>query len=106
VSRYWLLQVTEANHVENEFFTLGGAGFLTKRERTANIATISRDLGDHVCDESDRCYMLDVLDHRDGFSLEDEFEISEATAHVLLGEPDFEPTRQRERELIAAAVAS
>lgn len=34
MSSTFCLQITEANHIENEFFTLGGAGFLTEAPST------------------------------------------------------------------------
>ena len=91
----YLLQITEANRTENQFFTLGGAGFDTEAERQANLATIPAY--DHDCDANDRCYMLDILDPDDDFSIVDEREISEATARALLGTDDFEPLREQER---------
>jgi hypothetical protein len=99
----YLLQITEANHTENQFFTLGGAGFDTEAERQANLATIPAH--DHDCAANDRCYMLDILDPEDEFSVVNEFEISEATAHTLLGVEDFEPIRVRERAMWDAASA-
>jgi hypothetical protein len=97
----YLLQITEANHTENQFFTLGGAGFDTEAERQANLATIPAF--EHDCDAGDRCYILDILDPDDEFSVVDDFEISESTAHRLLGVEDFEPLRAQERALFEAA---
>jgi hypothetical protein len=91
----FLLAITEANHERDEFYSLGGAGFDTEQERAENITRISRDLDGHACAQASRCYMLDVLGV-DGWSLIDGFEISERTAHQLLGVDDFEPLRQQQ----------
>lgn len=93
----YLLQITEANHGENEFYMLGGAGFNTEKERQANLATIPRFI--HDCAQDDRCYVLDILDPADDFSVIDDFEISAETAHTLLGVDDFEPLREQERKM-------
>lgn len=98
----YLLRLTEANHGENEFFELGGAGFSTEAERAASIAGIPRDLGDHDCQTALCCYLVDVLSPEDDFSITDSFEVTEAIAHELLGVEDFEPLRARERGLLAA----
>lgn len=100
----YLLQIVEANHDENEFYTLGGAGFRTEAERTANLTTIP--VCDHNCDDDNRCYFLDVLDPADDFSVLEELEISEDTAKTLLGVSDLEPVRNQERELLAAEIAA
>lgn len=98
----YLLQLVEANHVENEFFTLGGAGFTNDADRATNVAAISRDLNDHDCETADCCYLVQVLDPRDEFTVDNEFEVSGPTAHALLGVDDFEPLRQAERRALAA----
>lgn len=104
----YLLQLTEANHDEGEFFTLGGAGFLTETDRQASIARIKArvDLTGHDCHNPDvhRCYLIDVLDPADQFTQVDNFEIDEDTAHHVLGLDDFEPLRERERALLGAVV--
>lgn len=97
----YLLQVTEANHTENQFYTLGGAGFDTESERRENLEGIAAY--DHDCDADDKCYILDILDPEDGFSIIDDREISAKTAHELLGVEDFEPLREKERALWDAA---
>jgi len=99
-----LLQIVEANHDENEFYTLGGAGFRTEAERTANLATIP--VCDHNCADDNRCYFLDVLDPADDFSVLEEREISESTVKTLLGVTDLEPLRRQERELLDAEIAA
>lgn len=99
----FLVQLVEANHVENEFFTLGGAGFTTERDRATNFAAISRDLTGHDCVTADRCYLVELLAPHDGFTVDDALEVSEATAHALLGVDDFEPLRQAERRTFTAA---
>lgn len=105
----YLLQLTEANHDENEFFTLGGAGFLTETDRQASIDRIkaSVDLTGHDCEDPEvhRCYLIDVLDPADQFTQIDNFEIDEDTAHEVLGVADFEPLRERERAGLAAVMA-
>lgn len=97
----FLLQLTEANHDDNEFYTLGGAGFLSEAERQASIDRIkaSADLTGHDCEDPDvhRCYLIDVLDPADQFTQLDNFEIDETTAHEVLGVDDFGPIRERER---------
>jgi len=102
----FLLQITEANHDENEFFTLGGAGFDTEAERAANLSRIPRIDPSHSCEDPavPRCYIVDVLDP-DGFSIVDNIEVSEQTAHELLGVDDFEPLRAGERAMFAALAA-
>jgi len=84
------LQVTEVNHTDNAFYMLGGAGFKTQRERSANLATIP--LFEHDCENADVCYVLDVLD-ADG-NLDDDREISRETAAALIGTNDFGPIRE------------
>jgi hypothetical protein len=101
----FLLAITEANHDRDGFFALGGAGFDTAEERTENLSRISRDLDGHVCEQDNKCYFLDVLDSEDQFSVIDEIEISERTAHQLLGVVDFEPLRQQQDANIAAMFA-
>lgn len=94
------IAITEANHAENEFYQLGGAGFLTDAERQANLATIPRF--EHDCQDPtiDRCYRVDILNPDDQFTIDDEFEITEETAHALLGVEDFEPLREGERAML------
>lgn len=105
-SSAYLLQLTEANHDDNEFYALGGAGFLTQAERQASIDRIraASDLTGHSCQDPDvhHCYVIDVLDPADQFTVVDNFEIDEQTAHDVLGVADFEPLRTRERTALAA----
>ena len=101
------VRITEANHAENEFFTLGGAGFPTEAERQASIDAIPKIGPGHDCRDPavQRCYIVDVLDPGDQFTVIDDFEITEETAHALLGVENFDPLRDRERALFAAAMA-
>lgn len=106
-TKMFCLQLTEANHDENKFFTLGGAGFLSEAERQASIDRIkaATDLTGHDCQDPEvhHCYLIDVLaDNGDHL---DNFEIDEATAYDVLGVDDFEPMRQLERDLFARVLA-
>lgn len=96
------LQITEANHDENQFFTLGGILVDSIEERDAEAAQIPKF--DHDCDSGTACYMLDLLEE-DGFSTADGFEISKETALTLLGVADLEPLRESERALFGLALA-
>lgn len=80
----WYLQVTYADHLGNEFLTLGGAGWPTKAERDAEFASIPEapDPGP----AADGTYILDVIES-DGYTHSADKIISEATAHALLGQP-------------------
>ena len=100
-----LLQVTEANHTRDEFYTLGGAGFESEAERAEEIAKLPRDLGPHSCETGNRCYLVDVLDGEDGFSVLESIEVTEETAHALLGIEDFEPIRQAQDAAVAGLLA-
>ncbi|ROR97827.1 hypothetical protein EDD28_2436 [Salana multivorans] len=98
------LQITEANHDENEFFTLGGAIFDTAEERQASIDALPRFVHDCADESVRRCYTVDVL-NEDGWSIVDNIEVSETTAQELLGTSDFEPMRQSERAALRAVAA-
>lgn len=98
------LQITEANHDEDEFFTLGGAIFDTAEERQASIDALPRFVHDCADPSVRRCYTVDVLDE-DGWSIVDNIEVSETTAQELLGTSDFEPMRQAERAALRAVAA-
>lgn len=102
ITPVFLLQITEANHDEGEFFVLGGAGFESEAARAANLATIPELKHDCQDPSISRCYTVDILDPADGWSIVDNVEVSEATAHALLGVADFEPLRQSERTMLAA----
>ncbi|GAA1992611.1 hypothetical protein GCM10009718_32900 [Isoptericola halotolerans] len=105
MSATYCLQITEANHDEDQFFTLGGAGWDSAHDRQVAIDSIPRL--EHDCEDPTvrRCYIVDVLDPVDQFTIDDNFEIDEATAHTLLGVEDFEPLRERERAAFAAVEA-
>lgn len=78
-SPVYCLQVTEANHTDNAFWNLGGAGWLTAEERDAEFARIPA----HVNDEDAKCwYILDVLDPE---GIVNEKSISVETARALIG---------------------
>jgi len=98
----WGLQITEANHADNVFWTLGGIIVDTKRERDAEFKRIQAF--DHDCDHDDRCYMLDVLD-KDG-SIVDDKEISAETARILLGVDDLGPLREQDKAMIEGMLAT
>lgn len=97
------LQITEANHADDRFYTLGGILVDSKRERDAELAKIPAF--DHDCAGDDRCYILDILE-RDGFSVADDREISAETAAILLGTDDFERLREQDRQRWDAVLAS
>ena len=91
----YLLQVTEANHDENAFYTLGGAGWGSAEERDEEFAAIPAYT--HDCDNDNKCYLVDVIEPNG--DLLDSKEISVGQAHVLLGITDFEPAREEERKM-------
>lgn len=93
------IRVTEANHVESQFFDIATITFDTERERAAYLSAIPTHLGQHDCQRDDLCYLVDVLAD-DGQSHEGNIEISEATAHRLTGIASFEEIRQDQREML------
>ena len=97
------IAIVEANHTQNEFYTLGGAGWQTEAERDAELARIPAF--EHDCAAAERCYIVDILDPADGWSIVGDREISEETAHVLLGVEDFEALREQERAINAMLLA-
>lgn len=98
----WGLQITEANHADNAFWTLGGIIVDTKRERDAEFVRIPAF--EHDCDNDDRCYILDVLDN-DGSIVSDK-EISADTARTLLGVDDLGPLREQDKAIVNALLAT
>lgn len=77
--RVYCLQVVEANHADNAFYVLGGAGWLTASERDIQFARIPSAVND---DDAKCWYILDVLDP-DGII--DDKTISADAARALLG---------------------
>ena len=75
--RYWGLAITFCDAERNEFMTLGGAAFKTKRERDANFATIPAS-------SSDSPFIIDVEDDN---GISGDRLITERTAETLLGKP-------------------
>ncbi|MFE6967087.1 hypothetical protein ACFVAJ_18385 [Agromyces sp. NPDC057679] len=98
------INIVEANHDDNEFYTLGTAVFDDEVHRDANLAKIPPH--DHDCDESSRCYLLDIIDPEDGWSVLNNIEISEDTAKLLLGTQDLEPLRELDRALVRSVIAA
>lgn len=95
------LQIVEANHVDDQFYTLGGAGFETAAERAENLMQIPAF--EHDCDADDRCYILDFLDEE--MSITDDREISAQTAMELLGVDDLGPLRESEKQMVNLVIA-
>lgn len=78
----YYLEITEANHKDNQFYTLGGAGWDTGRERNEAYKAVPGYK--HDCDNDDKCYFLDVLNEEGRIK---EKEISPESVRTLLGEP-------------------
>jgi len=98
------LQIVEVNHTDNAFYTLGGAGWTTEAGRAANLASIPPF--EHDCDAADRCYILDILDPTDGWSIVDDREISAETARTLLGVESFDELREAEKAMLDELVSA
>lgn len=83
--KVYCLQVTEANHRDNAFWVLGGAGWLTKAEMDAAFIRIPSHVNNP---EAMQWYIVDVLDEDgvivDGAAVYDK-PISADTARRLLG---------------------
>lgn len=97
-----MLVITEANRLEDRFYRLGGAAWDTEAECLAELAKIPAT--SHNCDDMALCYILDIC-NEDG-SIEDDQEISEATAKALLGVSDFQELRDLDRKRVAAEIAA
>lgn len=73
----WALQITFVDEANNQFLTLGGAAWKTKRERDANLRTIPRS-------DEDANLILDICSPR---GIEDDFLIDAGTVERLTGKP-------------------
>jgi hypothetical protein len=94
------MQVVEANHADNAFYTLGGAGFLTEAETLARFKEIPE--GPEPDPNSDEpTYMLDLLDEDAAI---DDKRITAATARQLLG-ADLNELREKAKADIASVQA-
>jgi len=89
MAKTYYLEITEANHTDNQFYTLGGAGWDTGRERNDAYKAVLEFT--HDCDNDDKCYLLDVLNEEGRIK---EKEISPESVVFLLGEP-IDVLRQR-----------
>lgn len=85
------LQVVEANHEENAFHVLGGAGFTTHAETMASFNS-APTAQKQAPDDMRPGYVLDVLD--DDLNVIDDKRISAATARELLG-ADLDTLREK-----------
>lgn len=81
MSKTYYLEITEAHHTDNQFYTLGGAGWDTARER--NDAYKAVPAYKHDCANDDKCYFLDVLNEEGRIK---EKEISPESVRILMGE--------------------
>jgi len=95
VAKTYYLEITEANHTDNQFYSLGGAGWGTGRQRNENYKAVLEFK--HDCDNDDKCYLLDVV--QDDGTIIKEKEISPESVVFLLGEP-IDVLRQRAIELL------
>lgn len=76
----YALQITEANHKDDAFWTMDGAAFATQEERDGEYAKVPSIPND---DKADVQYTLDKLD-AEGSLVEEKF-ISRAAAEALTG---------------------
>ena len=97
----WFLQVTEVNHLDNAFYTLGGSGWDSEAEARSEYARILSI--PWVSETADLEYSLDLLDASQ--SLIDNKAITRDTAASLLG-GDFEAARKAGRDEVAALVST
>lgn len=73
----WILEITFCDEANNQFLSLGGAEWDTKRERDVNLRTIPRSGRDFNL-------ILDICSPR---GIEDDRLISPETAERLMGKP-------------------
>lgn len=101
MAKTYYLEITEANHTDNQFYTLGGAGWDTATERNEQYKSIPTY--GHDCDNDDKCYFLDVV-QPNGDRIKEK-EISAATAMTLLGVSDLTPLRENAIADLEAEIA-
>jgi hypothetical protein len=77
--KYFNLRITFCDHENNGFVTIGGAGFLTAKERDSQFDKVPR------APNHDDSLVLDKLD-KDGWTVLDEKPITIATAEELMSE--------------------